>query len=277
MSIVSFEELLDAGVHFGHRTSRWNPKMARYIFGKRNDVHIIDLRETVRGIITAYRFLEQLCQRDAVILFVGTKRQARDTIRREAERCNMYFVNERWIGGLLTNFRVVRKSCDRLIEIEKQFETGAVEALSKKELASLTRERRKLTRTLEGVKNMKRLPDALVVIDSRHEENALREAKKLNIVSICLTDTDSDPEAATICIPGNDDSMRAVELLCTKMADAVLNGRERALGRVEPMEKEEGPKPAEEPAEAQQEKETERAAPEESEKKDTNDSEQAEA
>jgi len=235
-------ELLDAGIHFGHRCSRWNPKMAPYIYGKRNSIHIIDIRETLRGILRARKFIGRLVSNGGDVLFVGTKRQAREMVQRHAERCQMHYVSERWLGGTLTNFRTIRSRLQRLEELENlvaspQWETG----YSKKMKSTLARELRKIRRNLEGVRRMNRLPGAMIVIDVRKEVNALREAHALGVPTICLLDTDSDPGLVDIAIPGNDDAMRGIDLILRELADAAEEGRKGRPEPVEPAEPREGP------------------------------------
>lgn len=218
---------MEAGVHFGHRASRWNPKMAPYIFGKRNLIHIINLRETVKGLIKAYHFLSKLTMEGHEIIFVGTKRQAKNVIKQEALRCKMHYVSERWLGGSLTNFDTIRKRLSRLEELESMEQSGNIETLSKKLASSLRRERKKINRNLEGIRNMNKLPGALIVVDPGKEKIAIQEATKLGIPTIALMDTDSDPDIVDIPIPGNDDAMRSIEVICTKLADAVIEGHSR--------------------------------------------------
>ena len=231
-------ELLDAGIHFGHRCSRWNPKMAPYLYGKRNSIHIIDIRETLRGLLRAKKFVSQTVAKGGDVLFVGTKRQAREIVERHALRCGMHFVTERWLGGTLTNFRTIRLRLQRLEELEAlvaspEWETG----YSKKMQSMLSRELQKIRRNLEGVRRMNRLPAAVVVIDVRKEVNAVREARATEIPTLCLIDSDSDPALADIPIPGNDDAMRAIELIVRELADAVEEGKK---ARPEPVEAAEG-------------------------------------
>lgn len=226
MSIVSVQELIDAGFHFGHRTSRWNPKMKPYIYGKRNLIHIINLRETVRGLVIAQRFLTNLAQTDKDILFVGTKWQARDIVIREAQRSGMHYVSERWLGGTLTNFDTIRKRLERLEELESMEQTGAINQFSKKAISSLNRERKKILSNLEGIRKMTSLPSALIIVDPKHEHNAVSEARKLGIPTVCLADTDCDPDMIDVCVPGNDDAIRSINLFLTKTADAILAGKE---------------------------------------------------
>jgi small subunit ribosomal protein S2 len=227
-------QLVDAGIHFGHRASRWNPKMAAYIFGKRNTIHIIDIRETVKGLLRARRFLAQMVAGGDDVLFVGTKRQARVHVRQQAERVGMPFVAERWLGGTLTNFRTIRSRLARLEELEAAEADGTAMEYSKKMIASRARETRKIKRNLEGIRKMAKLPGALVVVDVYRERNAVREARKLAIPTICLIDTDSDPDYADVPIPGNDDAMRSIELVLTNLADAVEEGlRGRTAGEAD--------------------------------------------
>ena len=225
MPIVSLQELVDAGFHFGHRTSRWNPKMKPYIFGKRNLIHIINLKETVRGLITACKFLNKVFSNREEILFVGTKWQAKDAIVAEAKRSNMHYVCERWLGGTLTNFETIRKRLKRLEELEEKENNGSIHNYSKKMISSLTRERNKITKNLEGIKNMNKLPSVLVVVDPKKEHIAIKEAIKMGIPTICLADSDCDPDLMDICVPGNDDAIRAIRLFLSKTADAVLEER----------------------------------------------------
>jgi len=229
LSIVSIQELVDAGFHFGHRTSRWNPKMKSYIYGKQNLIHIINLRETVKGLVAACRFLTNLVQTNKDVLFVGTKWQARNITVREAKRCEMHYVSERWLGGTLTNFDTIRSRLKRLEELEKMKETGSINQYSKKMISSLNREYKKILTNLDGIRKMTSLPGALVVVDPRYEHNAVKEAKKLGIPTVCLADTDCDPDMIDICVPGNDDAIRSINLFLTKTADAVLAGKEQLV------------------------------------------------
>jgi small subunit ribosomal protein S2 len=222
---VILKELVEAGVHFGHRASRWNPKMRPYIYGKRNLIHIIDLRETVRGILRAAKYLSRVASQGSLILFVGTKRQARDIVARESARCGMPYVDERWLGGCLTNFRTIRSRLKRLEELEGLESSGQLQTYSKKMISSLNREQRKIYRNLHGIRDMNRLPEALVVIDPRREHNAVAEANKLGIKVVAMLDTDCDPDLVDLPVPGNDDSMRSIELVVKRLADAVLEGR----------------------------------------------------
>ncbi len=219
-------EMLDSGIHFGHHASRWNPKMRPYIYGKRNSIHVIDIRETLRGILRAQKFIARVVSGGDDVLFVGTKRQARDIIQQQAERCGMHSVTERWLGGTLTNFRTIRTRLQRLEELESLSTSPAWDTdYSKKMKSMLTRELEKIRSNLSGVRKMTRLPGALVVVDVRKEVNGLREAQSLGIPTVCLIDTDSDPDFASIPIPGNDDAMRAIQIVISKMADAVEEGK----------------------------------------------------
>src|SRR5687767_12104753 len=222
--------LVDAGVHFGHRVSRWNPKMQPYIHGKRNMIHIIDVKETIKGLLLAKRLVQQTVASGKDVLFVGTKRQARHAVEEEARRCGMHYVSERWLGGTLTNFRTIRARLNRLEELEKLWETGQIETYSKKMKATLQRERDKIKTNLEGIRKMERLPGLMFIIDTRREHIAVKEAKKLGVKTIALIDTDSDPELIDLPIPGNDDAMRAVEIIMKELADAVIDGKQ---GRVD--------------------------------------------
>ncbi|HJZ89992.1 MAG TPA: 30S ribosomal protein S2 [Gemmataceae bacterium] len=261
MAIVQVKDLLDAGVHYGHRASRWNPKMRPYIYGKRNLIHIIDLRETVRGLLRGHRYLSQVVSKGGLVLFVGTKRQAKELVERESRRANMPYVSERWLGGTLTNYRTIRNRLKRLEELEAMWlplgenpnrvdmtqymasmmgdtgkldihkapESAEIRTHSKKMVSSLSRELAKIRRNLQGIRDMKRLPDALVVIDPKKEHIAVKEAQRMGVATVALIDTDSDPDTVDLPIPGNDDSIRSIELVLTKAADAVLEGK-AALG-----------------------------------------------
>ncbi|NQS74908.1 MAG: 30S ribosomal protein S2 [Peptococcaceae bacterium] len=226
MAVVTMKQLLEAGVHFGHQTRRWNPKMAPYIFTDRNGIYIIDLQKTVRMVDEAYNFVKQLSLDGDTILFVGTKKQAQDSVREEAERCGMFYVNQRWLGGMLTNFQTIRRRIDRLLKLEKMETDGTMEVLPKKEVAELMHEKEKLQKFLGGIKEMKRLPAAMYVIDPRKERIAVAEARKLGIPIVAIVDTNCDPDEIDYIIPGNDDAIRAVRLLTSRMADAVLEGKQ---------------------------------------------------
>lgn len=218
-------ELIDCGVHFGHRASRWNPKMQPYILNKRNGIHVFDIRETVKGLLRAKKFLSVVVAQGHDILIVGTKRQARDIVAKQALRVGMHYVSERWLGGTLTNFKTIRSRLARLEELEKLHETGEITAYSKKMKSIIDRELSKIKRNLDGIRRMTRLPGALVIVDVHREHIAVREARKLGIPTVAIVDTDSDPDGVDIVIPGNDDAMRAIELVITQLADAMEEGR----------------------------------------------------
>ncbi|TQS75532.1 30S ribosomal protein S2 [Ornithinibacillus gellani] len=222
MSVISMKQLLEAGVHFGHQTRRWNPKMKKYIFTERNGIYIIDLQKTVKKVDEAYNYVKEIAANGGTILFVGTKKQAQDSVRDEATRSGMFYVNQRWLGGTLTNFQTIRKRINRLKDIERMEEDGTFEVLPKKEVVELMKEKDRLVKFLGGIKEMKKLPDALFVIDPRKERIAIAEAHKLNIPIIGIVDTNCDPDEIDYVIPANDDAIRAVKLLTSKMADAIL-------------------------------------------------------
>ncbi|MHC4662181.1 MAG: 30S ribosomal protein S2 [Planctomycetota bacterium] len=224
MPLVTAEELLQAGVHFGHRISRWNPKMEKFIFGKRNLIHIINLRETIRGLLRATNLLRQITAEGGTVLFVGTKRQARNLVVAEAKRCGMPYVHERWLGGTLTNFNTIISRISRLEELENMEHDGSFDVLSKKEIASLTREKRKMKRNLDGIRTLRSHPACLIIVDPKREHIALREASRLGIPSIAILDTDCDPDLVDIPIPGNDDAFRSIKTLLGKLIDAVIEG-----------------------------------------------------
>ncbi|HMM05335.1 MAG TPA: 30S ribosomal protein S2 [Clostridiales bacterium] len=226
MAVISMKQLLEAGVHFGHQTRRWNPKMAPYIFTERNGIYIIDLQKTVKKIDEAYAFIKDTVADGKSILFVGTKKQAQDAIKEEAERCGMFFVNQRWLGGLMTNNKTIQKRIDFLRDMEKMEEDGTLALLPKKEVAQLQGKKEKLEKFLGGIKEMKDLPGALFVVDPKKERIAVAEAKKLSIPIIAIVDTNCDPEEVDYVIPGNDDAIRAVKLLVARMADAVIEGNQ---------------------------------------------------
>ncbi len=255
------KDLITAGVHFGHRTSRWNPKMAPYIYAKKNQIHVMDIRETVRGLLRAKKYLKRVAEGGSLILFAGTKRQASGIIEREAARCGMPFVSERWLGGTLTNFRTIRNRLGRLEELEALRASDEINQYSKKMQSSLNREFRKMYRNLNGIRTMNRMPECVVVVDPNKEKNAIREAKALGIATIALIDTDCDPDSVDLPIPGNDDGLRSIELIFKHLADAVIEGK---TGMAPPAEEpapvvaatpaapaaapvEETPAPAEEP------------------------------
>jgi small subunit ribosomal protein S2 len=226
VSVITMKQLLEAGVHFGHQTRRWNPKMATYIYMERNGIYIIDLQQTVRKFEDAYNFIKSVAAEGKGVLFVGTKKQAQETIREEANRCGMFYVNQRWLGGMLTNFKTIRKRVLRLKELEKMQADGAMEVLPKKEVARLLNEKERLERFLGGIKDMERLPGAVFVVDPRKEKIAVAEARKLNIPVVAIVDTNCDPDEIDYVIPGNDDAIRAVKLISSRIADAVLEGKQ---------------------------------------------------
>ncbi|MEH7118391.1 30S ribosomal protein S2 [Neobacillus drentensis] len=226
MSVISMKQLLEAGVHFGHQTRRWNPKMKKYIFTERNGIYIIDLQKTVKKVEEAYNWVKDLAGNGGTILFVGTKKQAQDSVKEEAARSGMYFVNQRWLGGTLTNFETIQKRIGRLKDIERMSEDGTFEVLPKKEVVQLKKEQERLEKFLGGIKDMKQLPDALFIIDPRKERIAVAEAKKLNIPIVGIVDTNCDPDEIDVVIPANDDAIRAVKLLTGKMADAILEAKQ---------------------------------------------------
>jgi small subunit ribosomal protein S2 len=223
------KELVEAGVHYGHRASRWNPKMRPYIYARKNLIHIIDVRETVRGLLRAKKYLTQVASRGSLILFVGTKRQAADAIGREAQRCGMPYVNDRWLGGTLTNFRTIRSRLTRLEELESIRESDQINSYSKKMQSALNREYRKMFRNLNGIRTMGRIPECLIIFDPKKEKNAVSEAQKLGVATVALIDTDCDPDLVDLPIPGNDDSMRSIELIAKMLADAILAGKNQAV------------------------------------------------
>jgi len=241
---VLVQQLIEAGVHFGHRASRWNPKMRPYIYARQNLIHIIDVRETIRGLLRAKKYLKQVASGNSLVLFVGTKRQAGETIEREAERCGMPYVSDRWLGGTLTNFRTIRNRLTRLEELEGIRGSEKIDAYSKKMQSSLQREYRKMYRNLHGIRTMHRLPECLVVIDPKKERNAIREAQKLGITTVALIDTDSDPDTVDLPIPGNDDSIRSIELVAKQLADAILEGKSGSMAEVERQKSEGQAEPA---------------------------------
>lgn len=226
MSVISMKQLLEAGVHFGHQTRRWNPKMAEYIFTERNGIYIIDLQKTVKKVEEAYNFIKKVVESGNSVLFVGTKKQAQESIEVEATRCDMFYVNQRWLGGMLTNFKTIKKSIDRLNELEKMEEDGTFTVLPKKEVIRLRAEKEKLEKNLKGIKMMEDLPGAIFIVDPRKERIAIQEAKILGIPIVAIVDTNCDPEEVDYPIPGNDDAIRAVKLLTSKMANAVIEARQ---------------------------------------------------
>jgi len=242
VATVMVRDLIESGVHFGHRASRWNPKMRPYIYGRRNLIHVIDVRETIRGLLRARKYLQQVAGAGSLVLFVGTKRQASETIEQQAKRCGMPYVADRWLGGTLTNFRTIRSRLSRLEQLETLRAGDEISTYSKKMQAAFAREYRKMYRNLNGIRTMNRLPECVVVVDPRKEKNAVREARKLGITTIALIDTDCDPDEVDLPIPGNDDSIRSIELVVKLLADAVSAGR-AASGRWK-QEESEGETPA---------------------------------
>ena len=254
MSVISMKQLLEAGVHFGHQTRRWNPKMAEYIYTERNGIYIIDLQKSVDKVDEAYKAMADIAADGGTILFVGTKKQAQDAIKSEAERCGMFYVNERWLGGMLTNFKTIRSRIARLIEIETMEEDGTFDVLPKKEVIELKKEMAKLQKNLGGIKEMKRVPDAIFVVDPKKERICVQEAHTLGIPLIGIADTNCDPEELDYVIPGNDDAIRAVKLIVSKMADAVIEanqGEEAVADDVEEASEEAVQEEAEEVAVAE--------------------------
>lgn len=230
MAVISMKQLLEAGVHFGHQTRRWNPKMATYIFTQRNGIYIIDLQKTVKKVEDAYEFIRSVVTEGKHVLFVGTKKQAQETVKEEAQRCGMYYVHERWLGGMLTNYPTIQKRIERLKELERMQEDGTFNVLPKKEVSKLLAEAEKLERFLGGIKDMPGIPGALFVIDPRKEHIAVAEARRLGIPIVAIVDTNCDPDEIDYIIPGNDDAIRAVKLLTAKMAEAVLEANQGQVG-----------------------------------------------
>ena len=226
MAVISMKQLLEAGVHFGHQTRRWNPKMAQYIFTERNGIYIIDLQKTVRKADEAYNFVRDLAMGGKTLLFVGTKKQAQESIATEAQRCNMFFVNNRWLGGMLTNFRTIRTRVERLNQIDRMEQQGQFDLLPKKEVIKLEHEREKLEANLGGIREMKKLPGALFVVDPRKEHIAVSEARALGIPIVAIVDTNCDPDEIDYVIPGNDDAIRAIRLISSVMANAIMEGKQ---------------------------------------------------
>ena len=244
MAVVAMKQLLEAGVHFGHQTRRWDPRMAEYIFQARNDIHIIDLQKTSKKIDEAYEFLREQSEEGKTVLFVGTKKQAQDCMKEAAEKCGMYYVNQRWLGGMLTNFATIEKRIQRLNELEKMEEDGTFDVLPKKEVTLLKKEMDKLNKNLGGIKEMKEMPGVIFIVDPKKERNAILEARKLNIPTIGLIDTNCNPNDVDYVIPGNDDAIRAVKLIADCMANAVIEGRQ---GEAQEVSEEEQVAESEEP------------------------------
>jgi len=236
LSVVSIKQLLECGVHFGHQTRRWNPKMKPYIFTERNGVYIIDLQKTVKGLEKAYDFIREVAKSGGSVLFVGTKRQAQEIVREEALRCGQFYINQRWLGGLLTNFPTIRKRVNRMVELQKMEEDGTFETLPKKEVSVLRKQKEKLEKYLIGIRDMKDLPDALFIIDPRRETIAVLEGRKLGIPVASIVDTNCDPEVIDYPIPGNDDAIRAIKLMFSLMANAVIEGHQGVDGAVSQAE-----------------------------------------
>lgn len=255
--VVTMKELLEAGVHFGHQVKRWNPKMKKYIFGERNDIHIIDLQKTMKGLGEAYNFVKEKAAAGEPILFVGTKKQAQDSIASESQRAGAFYVNQRWLGGMLTNFSTIKKSIERLKKIETMKENGTYSVLTKKEVAALEKERTKLEKNLSGIKDMDRLPGAVIVIDPRKEKISVAEARKLSLPVVALVDTNCDPDEIDYIIPGNDDAIRAIALVARKMADAIVEGKEELQKRRDEEAAKAAKAAAEEAADAGEEKASE--------------------
>ena len=226
MSVITMKQMLEAGVHFGHHTRRWNPKRAEYIFTERNGIYIIDLNKAVKKFEEAYMFVRELSENNGTLLFVGTKKQAAEAIKEESQRCGMYYVNERWPGGMLTNFKTIKKSIARLISLETMSQDGTFDLLPKKEVAALVKEMTTLEKNYGGIKEMNKIPDAIFIVDPKKEANAVLEAKKLGIPVIAIVDTNCDPDDADYVIPGNDDAIRAIKLISSSLADAVIEGRQ---------------------------------------------------
>ena len=248
MAVVSMKQLLEAGVHFGHQTRRWNPKMAEYIYMERNGIYIIDLQKTVKKLEEAYSFVRSVSESGKSVLFVGTKKQAQDAVKEEAERVGQFYVNARWLGGMLTNFKTMRTRVDRMAQLKKMQEDGTFDMLPKKEVVKLLHEMEKLDKYLGGVKEMKKLPGALFVVDPRKEHNAISEARKLHIPIVVIVDTNCDPDEVDYVIPGNDDAIRSIRLISAAMANAVMEGRQGEDAE-EAAEGEAAEAPAEETAE----------------------------
>ncbi len=226
MAVITMKQLLEAGVHFGHQTRKWNPKMSKYIYAARNDIHIIDLQLTVDLIEEAYKFVCESAKEGKTVLFVGTKKQAQDAVKEEAERCGMYYVNSRWLGGTLTNFKTIRTRIDRMVKIEKMEQSGEFDLLPKKEVAKLKEEYEKLQNNLGGIRDMNKLPGVMFVVDPHIEDIAVAEARKLNIPIVAITDTNCDPDLIDYVIPGNDDAIRAIKLIASVMANAVIEANQ---------------------------------------------------
>jgi small subunit ribosomal protein S2 len=236
--VAAMKELLEAGVHFGHQVKRWHPKMKKYIFGERNGIYIIDLQKTVKGLDEAYNFVKNVAMSGAPVLFVGTKKQSQDAIKEEAARAGAFYVNQRWLGGMLTNFTTIKKSIEKLKKIDTMKEDGTMDLLPKKEVAAIEKEKAKLDRNLSGIKDMARFPGALFIVDPKKERIAVAEAKKLSVPIVAIVDTNCDPDEIDYVIPGNDDAIRAIKLITSKVADAIIEGKEAlAKTKAEEVEK----------------------------------------
>ena len=246
MSTTLVKQLVESGVHFGHRSSRWNPKMRPYIYARRNLIHIIDVRETIRGLLRAKKYLADVATHGSLILFVGTKRQAGDTIQKAAERCGMPYINDRWLGGTLTNFRTIRSRLTRLEELERIRDTEEINTYSKKMQSSLNREYSKMFQNLNGMRTMNRLPECMIIVDPKKEKNAVKEARKMGITTVALIDTDCDPDTIDLPIPGNDDSMRSIDLIINVLADAIAEGKTK--NAIQSQQQAEGAEPKAPPA-----------------------------
>jgi small subunit ribosomal protein S2 len=238
MAVITMKQLLEAGVHFGHQTRKWNPKMGKYIYAARNDIHIIDLQLTVGLVEEAYKYVVEAVKEGKTVLFVGTKKQAQDAVKEEAERCGMYYVNSRWLGGTLTNFKTIRSRIDRMVKLEKMEESGEFDLLPKKEVAKLKEEMGKLQTNLNGIRNMTKLPGVMFVVDPHNEDIAVAEARKLNIPIVAITDTNCDPDLIDYVIPGNDDAIRAIKLIAGVMANAVIEANQGETPVVEEQQAE---------------------------------------
>lgn len=239
MSVITMKELLEAGVHFGHQVKRWNPKMKRYIFGERNGIYIIDLQKTMKGVEDAYHFIRDVAASGGYVIFVGTKKQAQDSVKEESERVGAYYVNQRWLGGMLTNFSTIKRSIEKLKGIERMRDDGTYGKLTKKEVSKLEKTRMKLEKNLGGIKEMNSTPGALFIVDPKKEKNAVLEAKRLKIPIVAIVDTNCDPDEVDYVIPGNDDAIRAIKLLTSRMADAILEGRDMLQKRLDEKAEEE--------------------------------------
>lgn len=259
MAVITMKQLLEAGVHFGHQTRKWNPKMGKYIYAARNDIHIIDLQLTVGLVEEAYKFVVDTVKAGKSVLFVGTKKQAQDAIKEEAERCGQFYINSRWLGGTLTNFKTIRSRIDRMVKLEKMEENGEFDLLPKKEVAKLKEELGKLQTNLQGIREMNKMPGVIFIVDPHNEHNAVAEARKLNIPIVAITDTNCDPDLIDYVIPGNDDAIRAIKLLSGVMANAVIEANQGESYSVEEAEEKKEPESIEEVVAASEEQPAEKA------------------